>query len=120
MKLSITDGGGRRTMQKWAVLFLLASAGAADADAWEDIRQFCVKEWPGSQYRMQAYCVKTQQEAAMTVLSLTRGEAKEEGDLRSVLGTCIENWRGAENQVNWRMVAYCYKTEREAYSFMQQ
>ncbi|AWI59014.1 hypothetical protein AB395_00003378 [Sinorhizobium fredii CCBAU 45436] len=107
-------------MQKWAVLFLLAFAGTASADAWEDIRHFCVREWPGSQYRMQAYCVKTQQEAAMTVLSLTRGEAKEEGDLRNLLGTCIEKWRGEQTQVNWRMVAYCYKTEREAYSFMQQ
>ncbi|TCN30346.1 hypothetical protein [Sinorhizobium americanum] len=103
----------------WAVLLLVASAGTAHADAWQDIKAFCTKEWPAPEYRMQAHCVTKQEQAAIAVLKLMQGEASA-GSMHAALAVCVHKWEADGRQVDWRMALHCYDKELEAYGWLQQ
>lgn len=79
----------------------------------DKIREGCQAEWP-AKYVMQRHCIKTQIEASQEVVALYHGEASK-GPFLRVLEQCMADWGTLERQTNWRMVAHCYRSERDAY-----
>ncbi|MGO6903633.1 hypothetical protein ACCS96_25570 [Rhizobium ruizarguesonis] len=79
----------------------------------DKIRARCQAEWP-AKYVMQRHCIKMQTGASQEVVALYYGEASK-GPFLRVLEQCMAEWGTLERQTNWRMVAHCYRRERDAY-----
>ena len=96
------------------------SLPSAAADALDKVKASCATEWPGD-FRMQDYCVRRQLDGArdmfawMDVHEIDRraeGTAAEADPYVQIFALCSQRW--LDGQDNYRMTAYCLRTQTNA------
>jgi hypothetical protein len=87
------------------------------------IAKACEQKW-GTNYEMQVYCRKNENEAARSFFSTSRtiiGALKDPATrdnakvMAGILNTCFEKWQG-----KFEMITYCFKNQAAAYKQLQE